>query len=186
MSEQVIVSNRKFVVTYTAPGGAVKRRMVNLHFHRAFVAWFDKAKHRFALPLRIIDIRKHYLRLAIDGFGGCLEVGISSWDVMVYVYWQGNYIDAIYPNDTRARCNELSYYHLDCMEYAISHDVRLDPNPPEPLRHYPNRESLWNERLFERLLESDAAECITNRHLLSGKNVTLNECTAKVNFRICL
>ena len=54
-------------ITYTARGGATKTRRLNHAIYRSFVQWFETARHRFAIPVRIVQVRRDVITIALSG-----------------------------------------------------------------------------------------------------------------------
>ena len=52
-------------ITDIARGGAAKTRRLKHTFHRAFVQWFETAQHRFAAPVRIVQVRLDVMTIAL-------------------------------------------------------------------------------------------------------------------------
>lgn len=115
---------------------------------RAFVRWFETARSRFLLPVRITQRRRYSHTLDLGAYAGALTASIrvgrrangwAGWvSVSILANWKGHAIDTVFDLDLKMTHASNGHACGECL--------------PEYAKSYPSREALWIEHNFEALL----------------------------------
>ncbi|MEI8159116.1 MAG: hypothetical protein WCH60_19835 [Burkholderiales bacterium] len=104
---------------------------------RTFVRWFRENRSRFIVPIQITEVSHSGIGLKFPSHPGCLSVGLSRFDLSVYVDWQGTGWDML--------------ISLDAVPERVPGGYRsvLNTDLEQVL---PTREAVWRNDLFEPFL----------------------------------
>ena len=111
--------------------------------YREFLRWYQKNRHRFDVPLVLLQRRDRNIKLVFSGVSSVIYASFGRCDdyanLLVMVEWDGKVWDLPLSLHTLVRRSD---------EGVICHYHKSDP-----MKIYPNRAALWREYLFEPFLE---------------------------------
>jgi hypothetical protein len=104
---------------------------------RAFMMWFRESRSRSIVPLQITEVNHSGIGLKFPSHPDCLSVGLSRFDLSVYVDWEGIGWDML--------------ISLDAIPERVPGGYRsvLNTDLEQVL---PTREAVWRNDLFEPFL----------------------------------
>lgn len=118
-----------------------RKHLPRRRIQRAFVCWFRENHGRFKTSVRVARISAGLVELHFPEHPDCLSACLSSYDLNVYVTWQGEYWDML-------SSLEASPFHTaegwKCRQCVIENS--------DSAKLFPSRESLWRDHLFEPFL----------------------------------
>ncbi len=136
--------------SYTGVGGSCHTRRLNLHIHRVFISWFEQARMRFELSVRIQRITRRQIELVVDAFAGCIIAYVDQGGMNLGVRWQGCFVDYLAWLDARPVRDHDGYRCGLCF--------------PDDTTCFASKAALWQEHCFEPFLG------------LVNKQLTHNDC----------
>ena len=137
-------------ITYIARGGATRTRRLNHAIHRAFVQWFERARHRFAIPVRLVQVRKDFIVIAV-----CTDT------TSVAGYALGTLSLNRLPRFLASMVSTSMLQDNETLCWIPGHSKTIARTsagwfchlcPPESRSIHPSREAAWIAHLFEPFL----------------------------------
>ena len=122
-----------------ARGRSPHAKKPRLRYQRAFLQWFEHARERLLIPIRIVSIRKAGIEFEVPWFVGCLQGTVKADGLTVGAYWQGELIDFA--------------WDYDCLMKRAPEGFYCGLVMPEFIEFYPTREVLLIDHIFEPFLE---------------------------------
>ena len=104
---------------------------------RAFVLWLRENRSRFFVPIQITEVNHSGIGLKFPNYPDCLSVGLSRFDLSVYVEWHGIGWDML--------------ISLDAVPERVPGGYRSVLNT-DLEAVFPTREAVWRNDLFEPFL----------------------------------
>ena len=110
---------------------------------RTFLRWFNEYRKCFYVSLSLSKITAEAIELKFNNFPDCFVVRVTSDELAVHVYWEGEWWDMIIDLDAWIYPTHAGYKCRCCYD---------DENKNESFPTFPTEAALWLDHLFDPFL----------------------------------
>ncbi len=112
---------------------------IRRHIQRAFLTWYAEQQAHFPLPLQYLRRKDNAIEFSALGLHPALGFSLTSWEMNVYVEWQGVFWDFL--------------ISLEAVPYHSVNGYFCDLCKVDSRVLFPSREAVWQDHLFDPFLK---------------------------------